>query len=81
MCTDTHGSFQCSCNLGFSLQPDGKSCVGESALGLYSYSDRLLLMMVSIEIFKSFSVMDFVKIFISFIVVVKPDSQKSEFNH
>ena len=31
MCTDTDGSFECSCGDGFSVSSDGKSCDGECA--------------------------------------------------
>ena len=32
-CVDTVGSYQCECNIGFQLGPDGKTC--ESACGGY----------------------------------------------
>lgn len=28
-CVNTEGSFQCICNAGFELTPDGKNCIGE----------------------------------------------------
>ena len=30
MCTDTDGSFECSCRDGYRLGSDGKSCDGET---------------------------------------------------
>ena len=29
LCTDTEGSFECSCMLGYELQADGLTCKGE----------------------------------------------------
>lgn len=28
-CVNTEGSFQCICNAGFELTPDGKNCIGK----------------------------------------------------
>jgi len=28
-CTNSHGSFKCSCNKGYSLQSNKKTCVGK----------------------------------------------------
>ena len=28
-CVNTDGSFQCICNAGFEITPDGKNCVGK----------------------------------------------------
>jgi len=28
-CADTHGSFVCSCDDGFDLQSDGRTCIGK----------------------------------------------------
>lgn len=28
-CVNTEGSFQCICNAGFELTPNGKNCIGE----------------------------------------------------
>ena len=28
-CTNTNGSYECSCNSGFQLNPDGLTCNGE----------------------------------------------------
>lgn len=33
-CVNTDGSFQCICNAGFEITPDGKNCVGEGPGGL-----------------------------------------------
>ena len=30
-CRNTYGSFQCSCNQGYELAADGRSCEGQSA--------------------------------------------------
>ena len=32
LCNDTDGSFTCSCNPGYSLDVDGKSCIGKYIL-------------------------------------------------
>ena len=32
ICTNTNGSYYCSCDAGFSLAADGRSCTGNSNL-------------------------------------------------
>ena len=36
-CTDTAGSFVCGCNIGFELQSDESSCIGEFSLNVSVY--------------------------------------------
>lgn len=41
MCFDLHdGTFECACNKGYVLEPNGYSCVGESPLCFGSGVDR-----------------------------------------
>ena len=39
ICTDTEGSFICSCNSGFELASNGLSCNGEEGSNLYKCSE------------------------------------------
>lgn len=35
-CVNTEGSFQCICNAGFEISPDGKNCIGEDSIFLHT---------------------------------------------
>jgi len=39
LCTNTAGSFQCSCNNGYTIAPDGRGCDGEP-ISIYWVSFR-----------------------------------------
>ena len=35
MCTNTQGSFECSCNSGYTLSVDGTTCIGKRSNELF----------------------------------------------
>ena len=36
-CTNTEGSFECSCRVGYTLDSDGKSCSGTKVILVYTW--------------------------------------------